>query len=68
MLNLTVDGMTCAHCERAVQGAIAEIAPTATITIDRAQNHVSIDNTNPLDRAAIIAAIEAEGYIVRMVG
>ncbi len=65
MLELTVEGMTCEHCVRAVHGAIAEIAPTAAITVNRAQNHVSIDSATPLDRPAIIAAIEAEGYSVR---
>ena len=65
MLNLTVDGMTCDHCVRAVHAAIAEIAPTAAITVNRAQNHVAINSATPLDRPAIIAAIEAEGYSVR---
>ena len=59
---LQVEGMTCGHCERAVPQAVPQIDPAATVRIDRAQNRVDIDSTQP--REALAAAIAEEGYTV----
>lgn len=59
---LQVEGMTCGHCERAVTQAVQQIDPAATVRIDRAQNRVDIDSTQP--REALAAAIAEEGYTV----
>jgi copper chaperone len=59
---LQVQGMTCGHCERAVTQAVQQIDPAATVRIDRAQNRVDIDSTQP--REALAAAIAEEGYTV----
>jgi copper chaperone len=59
---LQVEGMTCGHCERAVTQAVQQIDPAATVRIDRAQNRVDIDSTQP--REALAAAIAEEGYQV----
>ena len=61
-LSLTVQGMTCGHCERAVQSAIKTLDPQAEVRIDRAQNLVEVQSTQP--REAIAAAIRDEGYAV----
>lgn len=58
----TVQGMTCGHCERAVTNAIQELDPQAQVRIDRAQNRVDVDSTQP--REALAAAIAEEGYQV----
>ncbi|MCV0437651.1 MAG: cation transporter [Hydrogenophaga sp.] len=60
MLNVT--GMTCGHCEKAVTGAIKQVDPQAQVRIDRSQNRVEVDTTQP--REALIAAIREEGYDV----
>ena len=57
-----VQGMTCGHCERAVTNAIQELDPQAQVRIDRAQNRVDVDSTQP--REALAAAITEEGYQV----
>ena len=57
-----VQGMTCGHCERAVTNAIQELDPQAQVRIDRAQNRVDVDSTQP--REALAAAIVEEGYQV----
>ena len=57
-----VQGMTCGHCERAVTNAIQELDPQAQVRIDRAQNRVDVDSTQP--REALAAAIAEEGYSV----
>lgn len=58
----TVQGMTCGHCERAVQTAIKTLDPQAEVRIDRAQNKVEVTTEKP--REAIAAAISEEGYTV----
>jgi copper chaperone len=62
MQNLTVTGMTCGHCEKAVQGAILGLDPQAKVTIDRSKNQVLADTT--ATREALTAAITEEGYTV----
>ena len=58
----TVQGMTCGHCERAVQTAIKTLDPQAEVRIDRAQNLVEVNTAQP--REAVAAAIREEGYNV----
>lgn len=58
----TVQGMTCGHCERAVQTAIKTLDPQAEVKIDRAQNLVEVNTSQP--REAVAAAISEEGYAV----
>ncbi len=57
-----VQGMTCGHCERAVQTAIKTLDPQAEVKIDRAQNLVEVNTEQPRD--AVAAAIRDEGYTV----
>ncbi|MFT4193977.1 heavy-metal-associated domain-containing protein [Ottowia sp.] len=58
----TVAGMTCGHCEQAVQRAIRQLDASAQIQIDRAQNLVQVQSSQP--RAALAAAIRDAGYAV----
>lgn len=58
----TVQGMTCGHCEKAVTTAIKLVDPQAQVTIDRAQNRVEVNTTQPRD--ALANAIREEGYQV----
>ena len=57
-----VQGMTCGHCERAVTSAIQQLDPQAQVRIDRAQNRVDVDSSQP--REALATAIAEEGYQV----
>ena len=59
-MRLHVDGMTCAHCERAIETAVA--ARGGRAHVDRAGGIVEVDGA--LDEAAVRRAIEAEGYRV----
>jgi copper chaperone len=62
-MELSVQGMTCGHCEAAVERAVRGVDPAAAVTIDRAAGRVRIDNATA-DPAALRQAIEAEGYQV----
>ena len=59
-LTLTVTGMTCGHCERAVKNAVLQIDPQALVSVDRAANRVDVDSARP--REALAKAIAEEGY------
>ena len=59
---LTVQGMTCGHCEKAVTTAIKTLDPKADVKIDRSQNRVDVQSEQP--REALAAAIREEGYAV----
>jgi len=58
----TVTGMTCGHCERAVTQALQQVDPQAQVVVDRAQNRVQVESTQP--REALAQAIAEEGYAV----
>lgn len=58
----TVTGMTCGHCEKAVTRALQDADPEAQVQIDRAQQRVEVDSTQPRD--VLAAAIAEEGYAV----
>ena len=60
--SFTVTGMTCGHCEKAVAQAIKTVDPNAEVRIDRSQNQVEVNSSQP--REAIAQAIQEEGYRV----
>lgn len=57
-----VSGMTCGHCERAVEQAICQVDAQAQITIDRSSGKVVVQSES--DRVALAAAMQEEGYTV----
>ena len=59
---LKVDGMTCAHCVRAVTGAVRAQDAAAKVDVDLAAGRVTLETVAP--RAAVAAAIAEEGYAV----
>ncbi len=57
-----VNGMTCAHCQRAVTEEIAAVAGVETVTVDLSTGTVSVTASRPVDRADIAAAVDEAGY------
>ena len=60
MQTFKVEGMTCAHCERAVSAAIQAVDPGAQVEVDLAAGLVRTDSEASPVRLA--EAIGAEGY------
>ena len=60
IMNLTVTGMTCGHCEKAVKQAIKGVDANATIEVKRIENQVIVETTEATD--TILTAITKEGY------
>ena len=59
---LTVSGMSCGHCERAITQALQQLDPQAKVHIDRLRSSVRVDSSQPRDR--LVQAITEEGYPV----
>jgi Cu+-exporting ATPase len=62
MYQLTVDGMSCAHCTGRVTKAIQAIDQGATVDIDLASKRVTIDSSAPVK--VLVEAIDEAGYPV----
>lgn len=58
----TVTGMTCGHCVASVTEEVREIAGVEDVAVDLASGAVTITSTEPLDDAAVRAAVEEAGY------
>jgi copper chaperone len=59
-LDLAVAGLSCGHCVRAVEHAIAARDPAARVQVDLAAGRVRIEGR--LSRAEAEAAIRDAGY------
>lgn len=59
---LQVDGMTCGHCEASVREEIAELPGVVSVEADHTTGQVVVTSTEPLDRAALAAAVDEAGY------
>ena len=57
-----VTGMTCAHCVASVTEEISELASVETVAADLETGSVTVTSSEPLDPAAVRAAVEEAGY------
>ncbi len=61
MTKLKVSGMTCEHCEMAVEKALAGVAGVdRVIKVDREHNEAVVEGQ--ADEGALLAAVRDEGY------
>lgn len=60
MIELTVHGMNCSPCVRAITAAVHSVDPQAGVEADLRAKTVAIDSNADIDR--IKAAIEQAGY------
>ena len=58
----TVTGMTCGHCVASVTEEVEEIPGVQDVVIDLPTGAVTVTSAEPLDRAAVKAAVEEAGY------
>lgn len=55
-------GMTCAHCARAVSDELSTLDGVAGVDVDVAAGRATVAHTQPLDPAAVEAAVVEAGY------
>lgn len=60
---LTVEGMSCGHCEQTVEEAIATLAGVQGVEADRDAEQVSVDGDVSTEQ--LVAAVTDAGYDVR---
>ncbi len=61
-LAYTVTGMTCDHCVRAVTEEVTQIPGVQAVDVDLATGGLTVSSAEPLDEAALRAAVEDAGY------
>lgn len=59
---VTVTGMTCEHCVKAVTDEVRQIEGVTGVDIDLASGAVTITSDRPVDGAAVAAAVDEAGY------
>ena len=60
MTNLSITGMTCVHCKKAVEEALSGVEGVEFVEVNLEQASASVQGT--ADLAALITAVEEEGY------
>ena len=58
----TVTGMTCGHCVSSVTEEVQEILGVENVDVVLETGAVTITSAEPIDEAAVRAAVEEAGY------
>ncbi len=58
----TVTGMTCGHCVASVTEEVGELAGVTGVDVVLETGAVTVTSAEPLDEAAVRAAVEEAGY------
>ena len=58
----TVTGMTCGHCVASVTEEIQELPGVTAVDVTLETGSVTVTSDQPLDRAAVSAAVDEAGY------
>lgn len=58
---LSVEGMSCGHCEKAVKGALSSLDGVSSVDVDLASKQVIVEGEN-LQDDSLKNAIEDAGY------
>lgn len=59
-ITLTVEGMSCEHCEQTVTEALSGVAGVENVAVDRADERATVEGDTDTD--ALVAAVEDAGY------
>jgi copper chaperone CopZ len=59
-----VVGMTCDHCVRAVRDEVSRITGVADVDVDLATGRLIVSSEHPIDRKAVVTAVDEVGYAV----
>lgn len=57
-----VTGMTCGHCVSSVQTEVGALPGVSEVRVDLASGAVTVSSEQPLDEAAVRAAVDEAGY------
>lgn len=57
-----VTGMTCGHCESSVRKEVSEIDGVEQVDVSAATGKLVVTSDQPIDEAAVLAAVDEAGY------
>lgn len=57
-----VTGMSCGHCEIAIRSEVSEISGVTGIEVSAQTGRLAVTGEQPVDDAAVIAAVDEAGY------
>ncbi len=57
-----VSGMSCGHCEAAVQSEVAQIPGVDDVTVSAATGRLIVTSAQPIDADAVLGAVDEAGY------
>jgi copper chaperone CopZ len=57
-----VTGMTCSHCEHAIQTEVGALPGVCSVIADAATGTVLVESTHELDVGDVAAAVDEAGY------
>ncbi|WP_412028082.1 CopZ family metallochaperone [Deinococcus yunweiensis] len=63
---LSITGMSCGHCVKAVEGALKAVPGVQAVTVDLAGGRATVQGD--ADTRAMLAAVTEEGYTAQVVG
>ena len=63
-ISLPIEGMTCASCVGRVEAALAKVDGVGSVAVNLATERADIRTDGPIDRMALIRAVEQVGYDV----
>ncbi|MFE0464188.1 heavy-metal-associated domain-containing protein [Kitasatospora sp. NPDC058965] len=58
----SVTGMSCGHCEKSVSTELSALQGVLSVAADAKAGTVTVSSDQPLDEAAVRAAIDEAGY------
>ncbi|MHC1653636.1 heavy metal translocating P-type ATPase [Stenotrophomonas maltophilia] len=64
ILSLPIAGMTCASCVGRVEAALSRVEGVDSVSVNLATERADIRTSGPVERAALIQAVERVGYDV----
>lgn len=57
-----VTGMTCGHCEMSVREEVGNVPGVQEIEVSATTGKLVVTSTEPVDDAAVLAAVDEAGY------
>ena len=63
-ISLPIEGMSCAGCVGRVETALAQVEGVGSVSVNLATERANIQPAGPVDRMALVQAVEKAGYQV----
>ncbi|WP_377271383.1 heavy-metal-associated domain-containing protein [Peterkaempfera sp. SMS 1(5)a] len=57
-----VTGMSCSHCEKSISEEVSSLPGVTQVAADARTGTVTVSSQQPLDEAAVRAAVDEAGY------